>query len=126
MAAAARLARVAGVLVLRRDRLYETNRIELAALRRGVDELDEFLLVAQVRSRFRTWREGCVVVERVVVELELPVRTVGISGVGDRVGIRAGRPVAIGPTRCADISVRIRPPTRVPRPTDARRAQFVA
>src|SRR5437773_9445128 len=125
MVAPASLAGVARVLVLGCDRL-DADRIELASLNGRIRQLDEFLFVPQMLSRFRAGSKGCIVVERVVVELELPMRAVGKCGVRARVRIRAGRTIAIGPTRRADISVRVRPSTRIPRPTDAGCAQFVA
>src|SRR6266567_7505917 len=125
MVAAASLAGVARVLVLRCDRLDEADRIQLTVLRGGVRELDEFQFVTQVRSTCRTRCKRCVVVERIVVELELLVRTERIGGVRSRVWIRTCRTVAIRPTGRADISVRVRPPARVPSPTDIGRTQFV-
>src|SRR6266852_408321 len=126
MVAAASLARVTRVLVLWCDRFDEADRIERAGIRRGVRKLDKLLFVTQVRPPFGAGREGPVIVERVVVELELAMRTVRIGGVRARIRIRAVRTIAIRPTRRADIASRVRPPARVPRPTDARRAELVA
>src|SRR2546421_12373564 len=50
MFASASLARVTRVLVLRRDRLDKADRIEFANIAGRVRKLDEFLLVAEVRS----------------------------------------------------------------------------
>ena len=123
--AAASHAGVAGVLVVRCDGLDEADRIELAGLRRGVCELDEFLFVTQVRPPCRTGSKGCVVVERIVMELELLVRAERVRGVRARVWIRAGRSIAIRPARRADFAGCIRPPARVPRPTNTVHAKFV-
>src|ERR1700674_1571224 len=126
MITAANLARVTRMFVLRCDRLDEADGSKFAVLRRSIRELDELLFVTQVRSPRRTWRKGCVIVQRIVVKLKLPVRTVWIGGVWARVRIRAGRTVAIRPARRADFAVRVRPPARVPRPANAVCAQFVA
>src|SRR5439155_2108834 len=110
MVAPASLAGVARVLVLGCDRL-DADRIELASLNGRIRQLDEFLFVPQMLSRFRAGSKGCIVVERVVVELELPMRAVGKCGVRARVRIRAGRTIAIGPTRRAGPRSTIHPNT---------------
>src|SRR5713226_3365213 len=125
MVASASFTRVAGVLVLWRDRLDEADRIEVAVIGGRIRELDEFLFVTQVCPPCCTGRKGCVVVERIVVELELLVRAKWIGRVRRRVRIRTRRTVTIRPTGRADISVRVRPPTGVPSPTDIGRTQFV-
>src|SRR5437016_4324029 len=125
MVASASLARVTRVLVLRRDRLDKADRIEVANIAGRVRKLEEFLFVAQVRSTCRTRCKRCVVIECIVVELELLVRAEWISRVRGRVWIRTCRTVTVRPTGRADISVRVRPPARVPSPTDVCRAEFV-
>jgi len=73
-----------------------------------------------------TFRVVRVVVERLVVELEQPVRAVRRCRVREGVRGRAGRAVAIRVPRLADEARRIRPATRVPGPVDAGVAKPVA
>src|SRR5258706_15323208 len=97
MVAAANLARVARMFVLRCDRLDEADGTELAVPRRSVRELHELLFVTQVRPPRRTGRKRCVIVERIVVKLELPMRTVRIGGGWDSARVRAGGTIAMRP-----------------------------
>src|SRR6202049_734267 len=67
------------------------------------------------------------VVERLVMELEDLVRAIRICRIRRRIWIRANaRGGAIGPSRCTDVAIGIRPPTGVPGPADAGRAQLIA
>src|SRR5437016_12640794 len=114
MVASASLARVTRVLVLRRDRLDKADRIEVANIAGRVRKLEEFLFVSQVRSTCRTRCNRCVVSECIMVELALLVRAEWMSRARGRVWTGTCRTVSVRPTGCADISVRVRPPGRVP------------
>src|SRR6476659_4982533 len=107
MVAAGVLAGIAGVLVLRTDRLHEADRLELAVVRGR----DEFLLVPQVRRTGRRARRVVrVVIERLVVELEQLVRAVRIDRRGQGVRVGAGPwDIAVGPSGTANVTVRVRP-----------------
>ena len=123
--AAAAFARVAGVLVLEPDRFDEAHRVELAALGGAADELVELCFIPQVRAAGSVWRKACVVVQRLVVELEDLVRAIRKDGVGGRVRVGAGRAVAVGPTGGAGVAVSVRPATRVPGPAHSSGAELV-
>ncbi len=124
MVAALVLAGATGMLVLGADRFDETDRPQCARLGRA-DELD---LVAQVQcARCGARCIVGVVVERLMVVLEQRVRAVRVAGAhgGGGIGAGIGR-ISVGPARTGDISVRVRPTARIPRPIDVRRGQPVA
>src|SRR5262249_57597768 len=70
-------------------------------------------------ARRRPGIEHGVVVEWLVMELKERVGTVGIRGPREGLRVRAGRARSIGPPWPVHVSVRVRPPPRVPRPVDA-------
>src|ERR671936_2716345 len=126
MVASVRFARVPGMLVLLADRLDEADRTKRALLLRSVRELNELLLVLQVRTTGRARRVVRVVVERLMVELEEEIRTIREFGARNDVRVRTVRPRAVRPARCVDVSVCVRPAAGVPRPADPLGGQTIA
>ena len=95
----------------------------------AINEVVERDLVLEV-VRPRLGPRGVVgeVRERLVVELEQPVRAVREDDAGARVVVRiaAGRAGAVRPARTTDVTVRVRPAARVPGPVDPGRRELVA
>src|SRR6516162_5542764 len=111
MIATAGLTRIARVLVFRCDGLDEANRIQFA-FRGGSDhKTRELLFVTQMRAPRRAGRVRRIVVERIVMELKLPVWTEGKGRVRARVRISAVRTAAIRPAGRTYITARVRPAT---------------